>query len=75
MGWNNPDNDDRPDTSTNKVEDGNTWSVGFLWNDTFFKWNKFGLGIERAETHRDESDYDDHLAWNFFMISQWTIAL
>ena len=59
MGWKNPDNDDSPDTAMNKVEDGNTWSIGFLWNDAFIEGNKFGFGIGTAKTHRDDSGYDD----------------
>ena len=66
MGWKNPDNEDSPDTSMNKVEDGNTWSVGFLWNDAFVEGNKFGFGIGTAETHRDDIGYDDPLAWEAF---------
>ncbi len=50
----------------NKVEDGNTWSIGFLWNDAFIEGNKFGFGIGTAETHRDDSGYDDPLAWEAF---------
>ena len=66
MGWKNPDNEDSPDTSMNKVEYGKTWSVGFLWNDAFIEGNKFGFGIGTAETHRDDSGYDDPLAWEVF---------
>ncbi len=66
LGWKNPDNEDDPDTAMNKVEDGNTWSVGFLWNDAFIEGNKFGFGIGTAETHRDDSGYDDPLAWEAF---------
>ena len=66
MGWKNPDNEDSPDTSMNKVEHGKTWSVGFLWNNAFIEGNKFGFGIGTAETHRDDSGYDDPLAWEAF---------
>ena len=77
MGWKKPDNEDSPDTSMNKVEKGNTWMVGFLWNDAFIDGNKLGFGIGTAETHRDDSGYDDPLAWeafydftvNFFFLS------
>tara|TARA_Y100001968_G_C19231316_1_gene654610 strand:+ start:374 stop:640 length:267 start_codon:yes stop_codon:yes gene_type:complete len=50
----------------NKVEDGNTWSVWFLWDDAFIEGNKFGFGIGTAKTYRDDSDYDDALAWEAF---------
>ncbi len=66
IGWKNPENEDRPDTAMNKVEDGNTWSVGFLWNDAFVEGNKFGFAIGTAETHRDDAGYDDPLAWEAF---------
>ncbi len=66
MGWKNPENDDSPDTSMNKVEDGNTWSIGFLWNNALIEGNKFGFGIGTAETHIDDSGYDDPLAWEVF---------
>ena len=66
IGWKNPENDDSPDTSMNKVEDGNTWSIGFLWNNALIDGNKFGFGIGTAETHRDDSGYDDPLAWEAF---------
>ncbi|WP_269608871.1 hypothetical protein [Prochlorococcus marinus] len=66
LGWKNPENDDSPDTSMNKVEDGNTWSIGFLWNNALIEGNKFGFGIGTAETHRDDSGYDDPLAWEAF---------
>ena len=66
MGWKNPDNEDSPDTSMNKVEHGKTWSVGFLWNNALIEGNKFGFGIGTAETHRDDSGYDDPLAWEAF---------
>ena len=43
-----------------------TWSVGFLWNDAFIDGNKLGFGVGTAETHRDDSGYDDPLAWEAF---------
>ncbi len=66
MGWKNPDNEDSPDTSMNKVEAGNTWMVGFLWNDAFAEANNLGVGVGTAETHRDDTGYDDPLAWEAF---------
>jgi hypothetical protein len=66
MGWKNPENEDSPDTAMNKVEEGNTWSIGFLWNDAFIDGNKLGFGMGTAETHRDDSGYDDPLAWEAF---------
>ena len=61
-----PDNENSPDTSMNIVEDGNTWMVGFLWNNAFIDGNNLGFGIGTAETHRDDNGYDDPLAWEVF---------
>ena len=67
IGGKNPENDDSPETSMNKVEDGNTWSIGFLWNNTLIEGNKFGFGIGTAETHRDDSAYDDPFSLGSFL--------
>ncbi len=66
MGWKRPDNKDNPDTASNSIEDGNTWTVGAMWNDAFKNGNNLGLAIGTAETHRDDSGYDDPLAWEAF---------
>ena len=66
MGWKNPDNEDNPDTASNSVEDGNTWTIGVLWNDAFIDGNNLGFAIGTAETHRDDIGYDDPLAWEAF---------
>ncbi len=61
-GWKNPD---KVDDSSN-IEDGNTWTVGAMWNDAFRDGNNLGLALGTAETHRDDSGYDDPLAWEAF---------
>ena len=66
FGWKNPDNYDNPDTASNSVEDGNTWTVGVLWNDVIKDGNNLGFAIGTAETHRDDDGYDDPLAWETF---------
>ena len=66
MGWKSTKNEDSSDTAMSEVEEGNTWSFGFLWNDAFIEGNKFGFGVGTAETHRDDSGYDDPLAWEAF---------
>tara|TARA_B100000700_G_C14589938_1_gene644125 strand:- start:180 stop:413 length:234 start_codon:yes stop_codon:yes gene_type:complete len=40
--------------------------VGAMWNDAFRDGNNLGFAIGTAETHRDESGYDDPLAWEAF---------
>ena len=61
-GWKNPD---KVDDSSN-IEDGNTWTIGAIWNDAFRDGNNLGLALGTAETHRDDSGYDDPLAWEAF---------
>ena len=62
-GWKNPYNEDSPDNSKDKVDHGNTWSVGFIWENAFLEGDNVGFAIGTAHTHRDDSDYDDLLAW------------
>ena len=66
MGWKNPDKEDGTDNATNTVEDGNTWTVGLLWDDAFVDGNNLGFGLGTAETHRSDTGYDDPLAWEVF---------
>ena len=66
MGWKNPDQEDPTDSATNKTEDGQTWTIGLLWNDAFVDGNNLGFGLGTAETHRDDTGYDDPLAWEVF---------
>ena len=61
-GWKNPD---KVDDSSN-IEDGKTWTIGAIWNDAFRDGNNLGLALGTAETHRDDSGYDDPLAWEAF---------
>ena len=61
-GWKNPD---KVDDSSN-IEDGTTWTVGAMWNDAFIEGNNLGFAVGTAETHRDDSGYDDPLAWEVF---------
>ena len=37
-----------------------------MWNDAFRDGNNLGLAIGTAETHRNDSGYDDPLAWEAF---------
>ena len=61
-GWKNPE---KVGDSSN-IEDGTTWTVGAIWNDAFVEGNNLGLAVGTAETHRDDSGYDDPLAWEAF---------
>ena len=61
-GWKNPENVN----DTSNIEDGKTWTLGAMWNDAFIEGNNLGLAIGTAETHRDDSGYDDPLAWEAF---------
>ena len=62
MGWKNPENTN----DSSNIEDGNTWTIGAMWNDSFRDGNNLGFAIGTAETHRDDSGYDDPLAWEAF---------
>jgi len=66
MGWKTPDKEDNPDTSANAVEDSTTWTVGLIWNDAFVDGNNLGWAVGTAEGHRDDSGYDDPLAWEIY---------
>ncbi|WP_320666550.1 iron uptake porin [Prochlorococcus sp. MIT 1307] len=65
-GWKSVDNEDPTDSAANRIEDSTTWSLGFLWNDAFTDGNNLGLGLGTAEGHRDDTGYDDPLAWEVF---------
>ena len=66
IGWKTPDKEDNPDTSANAVEGAETWTIGLIWNDAFVSGNNLGFGLGTAENHRDDSGYDDPLAWELF---------
>ena len=66
MGWTIASNEYSPDAAMNKLQDGNIWFVKFSWNDAFIERNNLGLSIRTAKTHRDDSGYDDPLAWEAF---------
>ncbi|WP_320667462.1 iron uptake porin [Prochlorococcus sp. MIT 1307] len=65
-GWKDVDQEDPTDSAANSNEDGNTWSLGLIWNDAFVEGNNLGFGLGSAETHRDDTGYDDPLAWEVF---------
>ena len=62
MGWKSPDKED----SSNDIQDEETWSVGLLWDDMFKEGNTLGFAVGTAEGHRDESGYDDPMAYELY---------
>jgi len=58
----------RPDKEddANNIEEENTWSVGFLWNDVVREGNTLGIGYGTAEGHRDDNNYEDPMAFEIF---------
>jgi len=62
MGWKTPDNE----SDTNNIEDETTWSVGVVWSDFGSEGNDLGFAIGTAEGHRDDTGYDDPLAYEIY---------
>ena len=62
MGWKTPEKED----DANNIEDEQTWSVGLVWSDFGAEGNSLGFGIGTAEGHRDDSGYDDPLAYEIY---------
>jgi len=52
--------------SQTDIMDEITWSVGLEWSDFIVDGNTLGLGIGSAEGWRDESTYDDPMAYELF---------
>jgi len=71
MGWKTPDKEDDngaddTDNNTDDVEDTNTWSIGIVWNDFGSEGNNLGIAYGTAEGHRDDSSYDDPMAYEIY---------
>ncbi len=62
MGWKSPDKED----DTNNIEDENTWSIGVVWSDLGAEGNNLGIAYGTAEGHRDDSGYDDPMAYEVY---------
>ncbi len=62
MGWKTPDEEN----DASDIEDETTWSIGVLWSDFGVEGNALGLAIGTAEGHRDDSGYDDPLAYEIY---------
>jgi len=62
MGWKTPDEEN----DTSNIEDENTWSIGVVWSDFGTEGNDLGVAVGTAEGHRDDSGYDDPLAYEVY---------
>jgi len=62
MGWKSPDKED----DANNIEDTSTWSLGVVWNDLGAEGNTLGVAYGTAEGHRDDSGYDDPMAYEVY---------
>jgi len=62
MGWKTPDKED----DTANIEDENTWSIGVVWSDFGSEGNNLGFAYGTAEGHRDDSGYDDPMAFEIY---------
>ncbi len=62
MGWKSPDKEN----DTSNIEDENTWSIGVVWSDLGAEGNTLGVAYGTAEGHRDDSGYDDPMAYEVY---------
>jgi len=62
MGWKNPEKED----DASNIEDESTWSLGVVWNDFGSEGNTLGFAYGTAEGHRDDSGYDDPMAYEIY---------
>jgi len=62
MGWKTPDKEN----DASNIEDENTWSIGIVWNDLGAEGNALGIAYGTAEGHRDDSGYDDPMAYEVY---------
>ena len=61
-GWKTPDKED----DANNIEDETTWSIGVVWSDFGTEGNDLGIAYGTAEGHRDDSGYDDPMAYEIY---------
>jgi len=62
MGWKNPDEEN----DASNIEDESTWSIGVVWSDFGSEGNNLGFAYGTAEGHRDDSGYDDPMAYEIY---------
>ena len=62
MGWKTPDEEN----DASNIEDETTWSLGVVWSDFGAEGNTLGFAYGTAEGHRDDSGYDDPMAYEVY---------
>jgi len=62
MGWKTPEKE----SDASDIEDENTWTLGVVWSDFGVEGNDLGVAVGTAEGHRDDSGYDDPLAYEVY---------
>jgi len=62
MGWKTPEEEN----DASNIEDETTWSVGVVWSDFGAEGNNLGFAVGTAEGHRDDSGYDDPMAYELY---------
>ncbi len=61
-GWKTPDEEN----DASNIEDETTWSLGVVWSDFGAEGNTLGFAYGTAEGHRDDSGYDDPMAYEVY---------
>ncbi len=61
-GWKTPDEE----SDASNIEDETTWSLGVVWSDFGAEGNTLGFAYGTAEGHRDDSGYDDPMAYEVY---------
>ncbi len=62
MGWKSPEEEN----DASNIEDETTWSIGVVWSDFGSEGNTLGFAYGTAEGHRDDSGYDDPMAYEIY---------
>jgi len=57
---------DAVDNTADDIEDETTWSIGVVWSDFGSEGNTLGFAYGTAEGHRDDSGYDDPVAYEIY---------
>ena len=54
------------ESDASNIEDETTWSLGVVWSDFGTEGNTLGFAYGTAEGHRDDSGYDDPMAYEIY---------